>query len=324
MVSRFARCGHVVVVVCLLAAAMLAAAAPAAAQAARPGTLQITVVDPSGAVIANATVTVDGGRSGDQGADTRAGADQRAGRGERGRPAAGPLHGERRVSRLRDPRAARGAGAGRRQQAGDDAADRRRAGCGDRRARQAGVGGGSPVHVRHGADARAARGALRRSRHAPAAAAGHGRTWRRDQGGQLRGRRAAAEGDDPFDPHLARSVRGREPLGRRHLDRDHHPARPRPDPLQHRLPVPRRVAERAQPVHARPGARAAEELHDGPQRRPGAEQGVVQPQRERASTPTRRRTSTRRARSATAPAPRRCACARRATTSTSTPTSTTR
>ena len=136
----------------------------------------------------------DGGRGGDQGADPRAGADQRAGRGERGRPAAGPLHGERRVPRLRDARAARGAGAGRRQQAGDDAADRRRAGRGDRRARQAGVGGGSPVHVRHGADPRAARGALRRSRHAPAAAAGHGRTRRRDQGGQLRGRRAAAEG----------------------------------------------------------------------------------------------------------------------------------
>jgi len=60
MVSRFARCGHVVVVVCLLAAAMLAAAAPASAQTGRPGTLQITVVDPSGAVIANATVTVTG------------------------------------------------------------------------------------------------------------------------------------------------------------------------------------------------------------------------------------------------------------------------
>ena len=304
---------------------MLAAAPPAAAQAARPGTLQITVVDPSGAVIANATVTV-----------TRAPRRRR-----RRRPLApvqtnaqgvasvaglppGRYTRERRVPRLRDAHAARGAGAGRRQQAGDDAADRRRAGCGDRRARQAGVGGGSPVHVRHGADPRAARGALRRSRHAPAAAAGHGRARRRDQGGQLRGRRAAAEGHDPVDPHLARSVRGRKPLGRRHLDRDHHPARPRPDPLQHGLPVPWRVAERAQPVHARPGARAAEELHDGPQRRPGAEQGVVQPQRAGASTPTRRRTSMRRARSATAPAPRRCACARRATTSTSTPTSTTR
>jgi len=67
MVSRFARCGHVAVVVCLLVAMMLAAAPPAIAQPARPGTLQITVVDPSGAVIANATVTVTGAEAATKG-----------------------------------------------------------------------------------------------------------------------------------------------------------------------------------------------------------------------------------------------------------------
>ena len=59
MVSRFARIGHVALVVCLAVVAI--GATPAiAGQAARPGTLQVTVVDPSGAVIANATVTVEG------------------------------------------------------------------------------------------------------------------------------------------------------------------------------------------------------------------------------------------------------------------------
>jgi hypothetical protein len=59
MVSRFARLGHVALVVCL--ALLISGPAPAfAGQAARPGTLQVTVVDQSGAVIANATVTVEG------------------------------------------------------------------------------------------------------------------------------------------------------------------------------------------------------------------------------------------------------------------------
>ena len=59
MVSRFARIGHVAVVVCLSLVAI--GATPAiAGQAARPGTLQVTVVDPSGAVIEKATVTVEG------------------------------------------------------------------------------------------------------------------------------------------------------------------------------------------------------------------------------------------------------------------------
>ena len=60
MVSRFARFGHIALLVCLLAAITLGAAPAGAAQAARPGTLQVTVVDQSGAVIANATVTVTG------------------------------------------------------------------------------------------------------------------------------------------------------------------------------------------------------------------------------------------------------------------------
>ena len=60
MVSRFARFGHIALFVCLMAAMALGATAAYAAQAARPGTLQVTIVDQSGAVIANATVTVTG------------------------------------------------------------------------------------------------------------------------------------------------------------------------------------------------------------------------------------------------------------------------
>jgi hypothetical protein len=60
MVSRFARFGHVALLVCLVAATTLDAAPAGAAQAARPGMLQVTIVDQSGAVIANATVTVTG------------------------------------------------------------------------------------------------------------------------------------------------------------------------------------------------------------------------------------------------------------------------
>jgi hypothetical protein len=60
MVSRFARLGHVALVVCLALIAALIAPPAHAGQAARPGTLQVTVVDQSGAVIANATVTITG------------------------------------------------------------------------------------------------------------------------------------------------------------------------------------------------------------------------------------------------------------------------
>jgi hypothetical protein len=60
MASRFARLGHVSLFVCLIVAVLLVVPSAAVAQAARPGTLQVTVVDQSGAVIANATVTVAG------------------------------------------------------------------------------------------------------------------------------------------------------------------------------------------------------------------------------------------------------------------------
>ncbi|HZI82002.1 MAG TPA: TonB-dependent receptor [Vicinamibacterales bacterium] len=60
MVSRFALIGHVAPVVCLALIVALGAAPADAGQAARPGTLQVTVVDQSGAVISNATVTVEG------------------------------------------------------------------------------------------------------------------------------------------------------------------------------------------------------------------------------------------------------------------------
>ena len=60
MVTGFARLGHVALFVCLALALMLRTTAAAAGQAARPGSLQVTVVDQSGAVIGNATVTVEG------------------------------------------------------------------------------------------------------------------------------------------------------------------------------------------------------------------------------------------------------------------------
>jgi hypothetical protein len=61
MAPRFARpLVQVVRFVCVLAVVLLAATHAALAQTPRTGTLQVTVVDPSGAVIANATVTVAG------------------------------------------------------------------------------------------------------------------------------------------------------------------------------------------------------------------------------------------------------------------------
>ena len=61
MAPRFARLlAQVVRLVCLLAVVFLAATHAAFAQTPRTATLQVTVVDPSGAVIANAMVTVAG------------------------------------------------------------------------------------------------------------------------------------------------------------------------------------------------------------------------------------------------------------------------
>jgi hypothetical protein len=67
MVSRFARLGHVALVVCLALVAALVATPAHAGQPARPGSLQVTVVDQSGAVIANATVTVTGAEAATKG-----------------------------------------------------------------------------------------------------------------------------------------------------------------------------------------------------------------------------------------------------------------
>ena len=64
-----------------------------------------------------------------------------------------------------------------------------------------------------------------------AAAPGHGRPWRGDPHRRLRGRRAAGQGADPIDSHLARSVCGGVPQRRRRVHRDHHAAGPRTDPL---------------------------------------------------------------------------------------------
>ena len=87
------------------------------------------------------------------------------------------------------------------------------------------------------------------------------------------GRRAAGQGADPLDSHLARPVRGGESCGRRHVDRDHHAARPRADPLQRRRAVSRRLDERAQPLHADEGPGAAAQLLLRPERHadPGEE-----------------------------------------------------
>ena len=76
--------------------------------------------------------------------------------------------------------------------------------------------------------------------HSPAAAAGHGGPRRGHPHRRLRGRRAAAEGADPIDPHRARSVCRGVSQRRRRLDRDHHAAGHRPDALLLELPRPRR------------------------------------------------------------------------------------
>lgn len=94
--------------------------------------------------------------------------------------------------------------------------------------------------------------------------------------------RAAAQGDDSVHPHLTRPVRGGEPFGGWHVRGDHHAAGARPDPLQHRLPLSRRLAERPQPVHAHARARAAGELQPQPERHAGAAEGLFQLQRRRA------------------------------------------
>ena len=234
MVSRFARCGHVAVVVCLLAAAMLAAAPPAAAQAARPGTLQITVVDPSGAVIANATVTVTGAEAATKaqtpapvqtnaqgvasvaglppgrytvsaefpGFETRALPEVRVRAGDNKQVMMLPIAGvQDAVTVERDKQ--------------ESAADRQSTFGTVLTREQLEALSDDPDTLRQQLQDMAGPGAVIKV-------------------DSFEGAALPPKAHDPFDPHLARSVRGREPLGRRHLDRDHHPARPRPDPLQHR------------------------------------------------------------------------------------------
>ena len=62
---------------------------------------------------------------------------------------------------------------------------------------------------------------------------GDGRSRRGVQGRQLRGPRPAAQGADQVDPHLARSVRGRESLRRRPVHRNRHAAWPRAAAREH-------------------------------------------------------------------------------------------
>ena len=113
--------------------------------------------------------------------------------------------------------------------------------------------------LRHRLDARAAR-ALSDDPTSPAQQlqdmAGPGAVIKVDQ---LRGRRAAAQGADPVDPHLARSVRGRISQCRRHLDRDHHAAGRGTDPLRPQPPDGGDPPQRPQSVHADagPGARTS-------------------------------------------------------------------
>ena len=78
---------------------------------------------------------------------------------------------------------------------------------------------------------RSDRRTLRRSVDLPAAASGYGRSGRGHPHRWLRRQRAAGQGADPIDSHLARSVCGGISQRRRRLDRDHHAAGPRPDSL---------------------------------------------------------------------------------------------
>ena len=136
-----------------------------------------------------------------------------------------PHHGG--VSRVRAGRAEGRARPRGRQPADDRARDSGPAGLGDRRHRQAGSVRRSPRRlVRHGAHARSGGRAVGRSRPRWRSSC---RTWpaatARDPRRQLRGRPAAAQGDDQVDPRHARRVRGGEPQRGRPVHRHHHAAR---------------------------------------------------------------------------------------------------
>jgi hypothetical protein len=283
MVSRFAPLGHVALFVCLLTAMTFSTAPAAAAQTARPGTLQVTVVDQSGAVIGNATVTVEGAEAATKGQtpapvqtnaqgianlaglppgrysvraefpgfETRALPEVRVRAGDNKQVMMLPIAGvQDSVTVERNKQ--------------ETAADR-----------QSTFG---TVLTREQLEALSDDPDILRQQRCRFMA-GPSAVIKVDS---FEGARAAAQGDDPLHPDLARSVRGREPLGRWHVGGDHHAAGPGSDPLQRRLPLPRRTAERAQPVHADARAGADQELSDQPERHAGAAEGVVQLQRRRA------------------------------------------
>ena len=204
------------------------------AQTARPGTLQITVVDPSGAVIANATVTVTGAEAATKaqtpapvqtnaqgvasvaglppgrytvsaefpGFETRALPEVRVRAGDNKQVMMLPIAGvQDAVTVERDKQ--------------ESAADRQSTFGTVLTREQLEALSDDPDTLRQQLQDMAGPGAVIKV-------------------DSFEGAALPPKAHDPFDPHLARSVRGREPLGRRHLDRDHHPAGPRPDPLQHR------------------------------------------------------------------------------------------
>ena len=158
-------------------------------------------------------------------------------------------------------------------------------------ARRARSGVGPAVDVRHGDDARADRGAVGRSRRDGAAAAGHGRRQRGHPRRQLRGRPAAAEVGDQGDPHHPRRVRRREPLRRRPVHRHHHAARHRAAAHQPQHAAARRLAERQERTLRRrdEGARAHAELQRRHRRLADQAEGVVLAQRQHADAVRRRR-----------------------------------
>ena len=199
-------------------------AAPLFAQApARDGRLIVTVVDQTRAVTAECDGHRQRYRGRDQAHRPRAGADHRSGRGDAD-AAARTVSRHRGVSRLRDRHPQGCPHQARRQPADDRPRHPGSHRFGHGWTRQAGSGGRSQQRiVRHRADPRSGGRALGRSDRDGAAAPGHDRR-RRHSRRQLRGRAAAAEGDDQVDPRDPRRVRGREPQRRRSVHRHHHAA----------------------------------------------------------------------------------------------------
>ena len=120
----------------------------------------------------------------------------------------------------------------------------------------------------NGAHAGTDRRAARRSRRDGDGAEGDGRAGRHDPRRRLPRRQAAAEVADPLDPVRQRHVRGREPRRRHDVRRHLDPAGPRTAARQRRRHVPRRRAERAECVPAGEGTRAEAAVHVQSERDP--------------------------------------------------------